>query len=90
MTPCPACGEELDGATEVTNDGRAVPRPGDLSMCWYCGAILTFDDDTMLRLATDADMTNLPPGVAEIITNMSAIQRDKRGRTPWDLAGSGG
>ena len=48
---CLVCGELLDGAT-ATDDGPDTPRPGDLSVCFYCSNIAVFESDLSLRPAT--------------------------------------
>lgn len=40
---CPECGYRMDAATATR--GNARPRPGDLTLCLSCGAILEFDQD---------------------------------------------
>jgi hypothetical protein len=43
---CPQCLELLDGASEMRWDDIHVnsPRPGDVTICIYCGEVLSFDD----------------------------------------------
>lgn len=46
---CPTCGAGFDAASAV--DGEDVaPKPGDISVCLYCGEWLMFDDDTLPTL----------------------------------------
>jgi hypothetical protein len=40
-SPCPACGQYLDGATVIEHRG-ATPKTGDLSVCLYCAAVNQF------------------------------------------------
>lgn len=40
---CPNCGKQLDGTTFIKR-GDVMPRPGDLSICFYCGTILEFEE----------------------------------------------
>lgn len=40
---CPSCGIPLTGAIGV--DGENEPSEGDISVCFYCGEILTFKSD---------------------------------------------
>lgn len=40
-SPCPHCGAEHDSASGHA-DG---PRPGDLSVCYYCSRVLEFDQN---------------------------------------------
>lgn len=47
----------MDAATAIEGDAR--PKPGDLSLCIRCGAILRFDARCGLEPATDADIASL-------------------------------
>jgi hypothetical protein len=47
---CPACGMQLDGATEVLGDGE--PHSGDLGLCTYCGVFLVFGAEQEVYLAS--------------------------------------
>lgn len=40
-TDCPQCGKTLDEAT-CMNATSLTPKPGDFTVCVYCGEILTF------------------------------------------------
>lgn len=44
---CPACGEALDAATNVT--GTLQPEPGDVTVCIGCAAVLRFSADLKLK-----------------------------------------
>ena len=39
---CPKCNASINAAT---SDKSHVPKPGDISICWTCGAFLIFDDN---------------------------------------------
>lgn len=54
MTPCPSCGKPLDCATGV--DGKSKPKFGDVSVCLYCGEILSFGMGLVLQPLTDEQM----------------------------------
>lgn len=54
---CPRCQEILDACTGVGHD--ATPKPGDLSVCSPCGAVLEFTGDLSFRLMTDAEIAAL-------------------------------
>lgn len=47
---CLSCGIENDVATSV--DGDCSPEPGDVTVCFYCGHIMAYDDDLKLRELT--------------------------------------
>ena len=48
-TACPECHELFTHAS-----GQSNPQPGDVTICLYCGAVLTFDDQVVpVRPAAD-------------------------------------
>ena len=57
-TACPYCSKENDAATPAGTDAEAVPGPGDVSVCFYCGGIAVFTE-TGLRKPTDAERADL-------------------------------
>lgn len=40
---CPTCSCELDACTPTKGNTHDVPRPGDIALCFGCGAVLYFD-----------------------------------------------
>lgn len=58
---CPECRAGLDGALEVKGDEETKPKPGDISVCFYCGTILKWDKSGALVRATRADINELEP-----------------------------
>ena len=50
-TKCPGCGNARDCVTDSELKG-AVPKPGDVSVCKYCGALAVFGDELVLRELT--------------------------------------
>lgn len=54
---CLDCGKQLNGATAV--DNRQRPKPGNISLCLYCGHIMAFDDALRLRNLTDEEMIEI-------------------------------
>lgn len=48
---CPECATKTDAHTGPAGG----PRPGDLSICLYCGTLLTFTDSRTFRVATAAE-----------------------------------
>lgn len=52
---CPSCARQLDMATDPTE--KAVPKPGDFSVCLYCCQVLQFGPQ--LQLAA-RDLDTLP------------------------------
>ncbi len=51
--PCPSCGEELEASTYIRN-AKIEPTPGDISICFTCGAVNQFTEDLKLK-ACDID-----------------------------------
>jgi hypothetical protein len=49
-SPCLDCGKENDAATNPF--GRRGPRPGDYTICMYCGAAMAFSEDLTMRPLT--------------------------------------
>ena len=59
---CTQCGAQLDCATP-TSGSEAPPKPGDLSVCLYCGVVLCFGDAMEMRAISLAEYQALPIGV---------------------------
>jgi hypothetical protein len=58
-SPCPSCGQVLDGAGDPW--GLHRPKPGDFTVCIYCGAGLRYDRQMQLKVATDAEVRRHAP-----------------------------
>ena len=56
-TPCPVCTSLNDAATGT--DHNDPPRPGDLTICVTCGAILEFDDHLRTVVASQATLDEM-------------------------------
>jgi hypothetical protein len=53
---CPNCGKTLDAAHNVTGEQANKVKPGDISLCIDCTAILVFDDELFLRRPTPQEL----------------------------------
>jgi len=59
---CPVCNGKLDAATAAVNSkgeiipDSARPKPGDLTICFYCAALLQFAPDMTI---SPLDITSL-------------------------------
>ena len=51
---CPTCGEFQDAAAEA-NGGDKVPKPGDVGVCFNCGAINQYDKNLKLQSMSEAE-----------------------------------
>jgi hypothetical protein len=80
--PCPVCGRILDAAC-----GPGPERPGDLTLCLYCRAVLVFTDTRGLQLLTNAawaaldlntrrEVTRLREGILTIRGAADAVRED--------------
>jgi hypothetical protein len=56
---CPSCRRDLSGYSSAPYEKQVTPRPGDITICLYCGHLLVFADDLTVRNPTDAEMTSL-------------------------------
>jgi len=56
---CPFCGEEHERTTAVVKKGFAGAephmRPGDFTLCWFCGEFCVMGDSGMLRRPTHSE-----------------------------------
>lgn len=58
--PCPGCKTLLSGAGAPFVPGTPTPKPGDPSVCAYCGALLVFTDALGLALLDDQALLCMP------------------------------
>jgi hypothetical protein len=49
------CGRRLDAATPVGHGAPRTPRPGDISVCAYCGQIRIFGENSRFNPADPAE-----------------------------------
>jgi len=59
LCACPCCGRPNDSVT-AADGSEARPSPGDLAMCFGCGAFLTFDDKLLQRELSLEEVGALP------------------------------
>lgn len=72
---CPKCKTVLNACTGVTVDEK--PSPGDITICYYCGAILKFSDDMTFIEFTKDDYENTPKETLfEILMIQKGIQNN--------------
>lgn len=55
---CPVCFGQLDGASSIDKDDLTAPKPGDVSFCIYCAAMLRFDSDMILVIEDRSEVMN--------------------------------
>ena len=57
MSKCLGCGKEVNGTTNAESGSR--PKPGDVTVCLYCGHIMAFGKRLILRELTSAEMRDV-------------------------------
>ncbi len=66
---CPQCHEKLDAAQQVNGEVR-VPTPGDVSTCFYCGAMLCCTDTLRWRTLEPKEFQELPSSMQKALRNL--------------------
>ena len=56
---CTGCNTEQDGYTGVNVSDATAPRPGDVLVCWYCGAVNVLQDDGSAAMLTGRPLMEL-------------------------------
>lgn len=75
---CPKCGVSLDAATDASG-GDAEPRPGDVTICFYCQSVLEFTEEMEFE---KINIKDLQPEVQDVIVMMLAqLQEAQDNRT---------
>jgi len=65
---CPGCRTMLDGCTVINDpDEEKLPKPGDLTVCMYCGSILRFTDGRMLAICTKEDLEDVEEETMDLL-----------------------
>ncbi len=81
--PCPACGKPgLNRALDAAADSPG-PQSGDLTVCFYCAAMLTFKKDLTLRRISRKELERLRPVEQEKLLTLAgkiAVSLGERSR----------
>lgn len=77
---CPSCGYRMDASTQVdAPSSGTAPSPGDLTVCFSCGAMLTYGEGLRLRELQPADVGRLDRKLRVLLTRTaSAVRRFRR------------
>jgi len=70
---CPCCFAFINSATGVEKED--VPSPGDVSVCFKCGAYLMFDLDLKLAPLSNDEFEKLHPDTKKILFRISEAIR---------------
>lgn len=82
-SPCPTCGKMLDGAGMVGSGGRKsekwdpifAPKPGDVTVCVYCGTLAIFGAELQLTEMTETQFLELAPTERRMLRTIQALAR---------------
>lgn len=70
---CPICRAHFDATSSPYNPG-AEPKPGDFSVCFYCGAVLRFGGGGRLRRAYVAELHQVGEDDPELFDKIGQLQ----------------
>jgi hypothetical protein len=76
--PCPHCKRMLDRASDPQS--AASPRPGDFSLCVYCGAVLRFTETMLLRATTLRERSDAPPKLVKYAQAIAFVRRSQKSK----------
>jgi hypothetical protein len=72
---CPKCRGLIDGATGLTIGGPPkaipVPKPGDVSVCGWCGELLEYLADLNVRAMPPKVRAQIPPKARKLLEHLS-------------------
>jgi hypothetical protein len=75
---CPTCGKAADGGTSLDDKAAArMPKPGDIAICLYCGALNRYGEGLRLHPCTPAERKSLlrDPRIAKLVEIASTTSR---------------
>lgn len=77
-TNCPVCSSKVNAAT-----GATAPKVGDLSICFVCSALLTFNDDMTVRSLSDVELKELHTPTREKLLHLrDQVRAFRKGINP--------
>lgn len=72
---CPACKKVIDAAT-IASGKTEVPRPGDFTICIYCGEVLRFGPELELIQADLNDLASLDEPTRNFIGRVQQARKE--------------
>ncbi len=77
---CPTCGKKLNAAKAL--EEQSTPVAGDISICFYCGSILSFQEDLSMKRMDIDELLSLPKDLQETLRKalMSLTEDRLKGR----------
>lgn len=88
MAHCLNCGHEIDGAYNPPVPGQEKshrPEPGSITMCLYCGELMAFTDQLLLRELTPSEHVEVVRDHRPLVMVAAAARSDwlkQKGRAP--------
>lgn len=61
MQSCPSCGKSNNSTTGINSQEQ--PKPGDVSICFYCAFVSVFDENLKLTPISKQQLESLPQDV---------------------------
>lgn len=72
---CRVCLHDLSASTPAADDeADAVPKPGCITVCLYCGTAYVFTEGLNLRLLTAEDCRDIAAASPEAFKQLCAMQ----------------
>ena len=72
-SPCPSCKNILDAATGVGEGLQPTAKPGAVTVCAYCQALLVFTNEMQLRFLKQEELDAMPERHRKMMLSMSEI-----------------
>ena len=69
---CPSCGQKNNAVKSAEGDEKALPSPGDVSVCFFCAAVNIFERELTLRPMTKAEWVHTHPDDRNLIRKARA------------------
>jgi hypothetical protein len=76
----PCCGKQVDSVTSIGEGKRFTPKPGDFTICVYCGAWLRFTADMKERIFEAEDILDLEAEQISMMRKASGLVRSIKDR----------
>lgn len=75
---CKCCNKKNDASIAVEDDVK--PEEGDISVCYYCGAVSKYNKDLTLTLLSEKDLKNLKEEDPEAWITLDIVKNLLEGR----------
>lgn len=72
---CLNCGKKLNACSSAT--AESMPNPGDITICLYCGHIMSFSDDMSLCELNDDQIKEIA-GNPDIIKHQKIVDQARK------------